>query len=49
MCRDLGGVLVLLLIVRNFQYGSCKGVTAKFTMLSVFPFGEYESLLEAGC
>jgi hypothetical protein len=42
MCGDSGGALVLLLIVRNFQCGFCKGVTAKFTMLSVFLFDEYE-------
>jgi hypothetical protein len=43
-----GGALVLLLIVRNFQYGTCNGLTGKFAMLLVFSLGEYESLLEAG-
>jgi hypothetical protein len=42
MCGVSGGALVLLLIVRNFQCDFRKGITAKFTVLSVFLFGEYE-------
>jgi hypothetical protein len=44
-----GGALVLLLIVRNFQQGACNGVTAKFAVLSIFLFGEYEYLYAASC
>jgi hypothetical protein len=44
-----GGALVLLLIVRNFQRRSCNWITVKFAMLSVFAFGGYGCLLEAGC
>lgn len=36
-----GGVLVLLLIVFNFQRRSCNEITAKFAVLLVFLFGEY--------
>jgi hypothetical protein len=42
-----GGALVLLLIVRNFQYGACNGITGKFAILLVLSFAEYERLLEA--
>jgi hypothetical protein len=45
MSGDLGGALVLLLIVTNFQRGSSNGITAKFVMLLIFLFDEYERLL----
>ena len=47
LSRGSGGVLVLLLIVRNFQLGTCDGITVKFAMLSVFAFGVYGCLFEA--
>jgi hypothetical protein len=33
------------LIVPNLQRGSSNGLTVKFTMVSVFIFGKYDSLL----
>jgi hypothetical protein len=47
MWGDSGGTLVLLLIVRNFQHGSCEGIVFKFNVLLIFPFIGRDSLLEA--
>ena len=44
MWGNTGSALVLLLIVRNFQRGSCHGLTVKFIKQSIFLFCEYEKL-----
>jgi hypothetical protein len=46
MWGNTGNALLLLLIVRNFQYGFCDDVTAKFVTMPFFSFDEW-GLLEA--
>jgi hypothetical protein len=48
LSRGSGGVNVLLLIVINFQLGDSNGLTDKFGVMLIFPFIEYEKLVEAG-
>ena len=42
MYEDSGGALVLLLIVRNFQFRTRNEISAKFAMLLFLSFGKYE-------